>query len=92
MTAATAILGSVTYLADCWQHGWGWHLFLAPLFWILLIVGVVWLIRGRPPWRRRRGPHRESAVETLERRFAQGEIEPDEYQRRRSILEGPRRE
>lgn len=90
IAAATAAVGSVTLLADCWHHGWGgpWFL-LGPLVWILVIVGIIWLIRGRAPWRRRGWrSSSDSPMQTLERRFALGEIDGEEYQRRRSILEG----
>jgi putative membrane protein len=44
-------------------------------------------VRSRGGW----GPprivgHRESALEVLDRRYAQGEIDIDEYRERRSVL------
>jgi putative membrane protein len=89
IAAATATIGALVSLADGWHHGWGgpWFL-LFPLFWVLVILGIVWIVRGSPPWRRRpRGPRGESGVEILERRYAQGEIDLDEYRERRSILD-----
>jgi len=79
--------GALAPLADCWHHGGGpWFLF--PLFWIAVIVFVVWMFRrgrwGRPG----RAHHHQSAAEVLEHRFARGEIDDDEYRRRRSVLGG----
>jgi putative membrane protein len=84
----TLLTGALAPLADCWHHGGGaWFLF--PLFWIAVIVFVVWLFR-RGRWCGPRGPHRhqQTAAELLEHRFARGEIDDDEYRRRRSVLGG----
>jgi putative membrane protein len=66
----------------------GWILF--PLFWLLLIVGIVLLVRdrgGRPRWR---GGGRETGIDVLERRFAEGELSLEQYRERRSVLEEKR--
>jgi putative membrane protein len=65
----------------------GWLLF--PLFWVLLIVGIVFLVRGRgaPPWT---GGGRETGIDVLERRFAEGELSLEQYRERRSVLEEKR--
>jgi putative membrane protein len=66
--------------------GGGWILF--PLFWVLLIVGIVLLVRGRPaPWT---GGGGETAIDVLERRFAEGEMSLEEYRERRAVLEEKR--
>jgi putative membrane protein len=66
--------------------GGGWILF--PLFWVLLIVGIVFLVRGRDaPWT---GGGRETAIDVLERRFAEGEMSLEEYRERRAVLEEKR--
>jgi putative membrane protein len=67
----------------------GWILSV-PLFWILLIVGIVFLVRGRggrPPWT---GGGRETGIDVLERRFAAGELSLEQYRERRSVLEQKR--
>jgi putative membrane protein len=67
----------------------GWILSV-PLFWILLIVGIVFLVRGRggrPPWT---GGGRETGIDVLERRFAEGELSLEQYRERRSVLEEKR--
>jgi putative membrane protein len=66
--------------------GGGWILF--PLFWVLLIVGIVFLVRGRGgPWT---GGGRETGIDVLERRFAEGELSLEQYRERRSVLEEKR--
>jgi uncharacterized membrane protein len=69
--------------------GGGWIL-SAPLIWLLLIVGIVFLVRGRgggPPWT---GGGRETGIDVLERRFAEGELSLERYRERRSVLEEKR--
>ena len=66
--------------------GGGWFLF--PLFWVLLIVGIVFLVTGRgAPWK---GSGRETGIDVLERRFAEGELTLKQYRERRSVLEEKR--
>ena len=83
-------------LADTWgMHGdvgAGWMVLmmvLMVLFWGAIIAGVVWLIRGvvrggSAPGERH--VSRESPVEILERRFAEGEITAEDYRARREVL------
>ncbi|GAB0147393.1 SHOCT domain-containing protein [Marichromatium sp. AB31] len=68
------------------HHGWipgglGW------IFWVLVILGVVWALRaGRRDGRGREGCASEEALRILESRYARGEIEHDEFERRREDL------
>lgn len=56
------------------------------LVWGAIVFGIVWLARGSfDMWRRDR---RETSVETLERRFAEGEISLDDYYDRRAVITG----
>jgi putative membrane protein len=53
---------------------------------VLAVVGIIWLVRridGPPPIP---PTHGETPEELLRRRYAAGEIEEDEYTRRRSGL------
>jgi uncharacterized membrane protein len=52
----------------------GWWLLSGPLFWLLPIVGIVLLVRGRDGRRALAGGGRETAIDVLERRFAEGEL------------------
>ncbi|MGZ4306667.1 MAG: SHOCT domain-containing protein [Solirubrobacteraceae bacterium] len=72
-----------------WGHGGaGWWIVAVVLFWGLLVGGILLLLRGSGHWSRRSRPsERESALEVLERRFAEGQVSVEEYQNRRRILD-----
>lgn len=56
------------------------------LFWIVLIVGVVWVVRalGGPSAGQRQA---KTPREILDGRYARGEIDESDYRRRRKELE-----
>lgn len=69
--------------------GFGHGLF-GLLFWLIVVVAVVWGIRGT--WRGPSGKggatgDRKSPMEILEERYARGEIDQEEFERRRNDLE-----
>jgi putative membrane protein len=71
--------------------GWGWMslmMIVMLLFWVAVIAGIVWLVRGAAwgPSARERLTSRETPVEILERRFAEGEISEEDYRARREVL------
>lgn len=77
-----------------WDHSWGGMGFGGPLmllFWILLIVGVVllvrWLVTGDMARPRQPDPPRNAALDLLRERYARGEIERDEFEQKRRDLE-----
>lgn len=71
--------------------GWPWPgliwLVFAVLFWAGLIALLIWAVRStaapryRPP-----DMTRESAMEVLRRRLAEGEITPEEFERIKELL------
>jgi putative membrane protein len=69
--------------------GWGFGMGLGMwIFWILLVVVIVVLIRvlsgaGNGP----AAPSQESPIEILRARYARGEIDEEEFRRRRHELE-----
>jgi uncharacterized membrane protein len=67
----------------------GWFL-PGPLFLLLLIVGVAFLVRGRSERPPQTGGGRETGIDVLERRFAEGELTLEQYRERRSVLEETR--
>lgn len=76
---------------DGMHNGWMWGM---PWIWwvvgIILIVGVVWAIsrvqvrQGSPP---PRVNQRETPLEALQRRYADGEISTEEYEERKRHLQ-----
>ncbi|HZD80357.1 MAG TPA: SHOCT domain-containing protein, partial [Actinomycetota bacterium] len=82
-------------------YGWGsgswvgWLLMTLVMivFWGGLIVLVAWAVRSLG---RGAAPHRgdvpgDEAMRLLEQRFAKGEIDRDEFDERRTVLQGVRR-
>lgn len=63
--------------------GWGWH-WLWMLGWWALIIGLIaWAVTRIAP----SGPQRGSdARAILDERYARGELDDDEYRRRRTEL------
>jgi putative membrane protein len=78
-------------LADVdWDHmdgGWVLMMIGMVLFWGIVIVLLVWLLRGGLD---RTSLHKPSPLDILDRRFAEGEITAEEYRERRGILERTR--
>jgi putative membrane protein len=77
---------------DMGSMGWGtgWGLFGAlnmVLWWALIILGIIvlarWLFAGGS---RRRAPGGDRALEVLRERYARGEIDRDEFEKRKHDL------
>ncbi len=77
-----------------WEHinGWGWTMMIV---WSLVWIGFLGVIAWIAVQRGRGASHRQSveqapaktARDLLDERLARGEIDLDEYQRRRQALE-----
>jgi putative membrane protein len=94
MLATLATTAVVTH-AGPWAAGFGWVFFLIPIFWILVIGLIIFLVSRRrrdwayggpnasygPPWARG-----ASAESTLAERFAKGDIDETEYRARLEVL------
>jgi putative membrane protein len=68
-----------------WGMGLGFGMMI--LFWGALIVGAVFLIRWLGDQGQMR-PRKSDALETLKQRLARGEIDIEDYEARRKVLEG----
>ncbi|MBN1249580.1 MAG: SHOCT domain-containing protein [Anaerolineae bacterium] len=70
--------------------GMGFGLLLMVMFWAALIALGVWLVRALFPHAKQSpaAGHDLSAREILDRRYAQGEISPDEYDVMREVISG----
>jgi putative membrane protein len=75
--------------------GWGWGWFMGGmhllwwLFWIAVVAALVWAVRARPREPRAGEPvaPRETPLELLQRRLASGDCTPEEYERRKALLD-----
>jgi putative membrane protein len=82
-------------IADTWgMHdndiGTGWWMVMMlgmALFWGLVILGVIWLVREVGSTRRHGGGP-DDPLAILDRRLAEGTITVKEYEQRRKILSG----
>ncbi len=77
-----------------WGYGqeWWWLWMLVPTtFWILFLGLAAWAIAAFAGGVRRDHSvaHNESAMDILERRYAGGELDHDEFERRRQALQHP---
>ena len=75
------------------MHGWCGHGFggvFMVVFWILVVVGIVFLVRGF--WSRSStggpGESTESALDILKGRYAKGEIGKSEFEEKKKDLLG----
>lgn len=68
-----------------WGMGFGW--FFMVLFWVLVVLGIVALVRylqdSKPPNSER---HR-TPLQILQERYARGDIEREEYEQKRRDLQ-----
>lgn len=76
-----------------WMSGWGWFGMAVMLvtFLALLVVAAVVVVRLLGPRDEPRGggrPAGRSAMEILQERYARGEIDEEEFQRRRAVPSG----
>ncbi len=82
---STVIADSRTHMFDNdFGDGW-WIVMMAGMvvFWALIILGGAWVVRSVILSRKEQV---EGPIEILDKRFAQGEIDEDEYQKRRAAI------
>ena len=66
-------------------HGFGFGGGFMWLFWILLLVAIIWAIKAMAFADRRNGRAEKSPLEILEERLARGEIDEEEFERRKLL-------
>ena len=70
-----------------WWGAWGFGMmFMMILFWGLIIVGIVLLIRWLLGQGRERESRSDSALEILRQRYARGEINKEEFEAKKKDL------
>jgi putative membrane protein len=72
-----------------WGMGWfGW--ILMTLFWVIVIVGIVMLIRYLWSTQKQGSStlDKRDPLDILKERYAKGEIDTQEFEERKSTLEG----
>lgn len=72
---------------DGGYYGWGWGMgFGMVIFWVLVIVGIVYLVRALIG-AERRGIKEESALDILKKRYARGEISKEEFEEKKKDIQ-----
>jgi len=81
-----SLMAIVAALDNGWHMDGGWWfggmMLWMLLFWGLIVFVVVWLLRGGTG----RTGDKEDAIRILDRRFAEGELSPEEYRERKAAL------
>lgn len=73
-----------------WGPGWGWIGLMHAVWWLVLIVAILAMIR----WTTRSGPYgaqppeEDRAIAILRERYARGEIDKAEFEERKRDLGG----
>ena len=73
------------------QMMWGFGVWWMAIFWILVIIGIFFLVKwlmeqGRGD--RNKAAGEDSALEILKKRYAKGEIDQNEFEQKKKDLTG----
>lgn len=75
-----------------WFDGWGGMMIFGPLMMIAVVAAIVVLVVLALRWLGGTGhagaPPGKTALDVLEERFARGEIDKEEFEERRRVLDG----
>lgn len=69
-----------------WSTSHGWWMFGESIFWLLLIVGAIWLVVSLTRDTSVRADSAPLPLDILQQRYARGEISSDEFHERRAEL------
>ncbi|MEW6108837.1 MAG: SHOCT domain-containing protein [Nitrospirota bacterium] len=75
------------------DYGWGWGMgfgwFIMMFFWVLVIIGVIYLIKviGGSERKGTTGTTSDSPLDILRKRYAKGEINKEEFDRIKEDIE-----
>ena len=85
----------LAHWGDGWGHGpgmmrWGMMGWIGPImmlvFWAVVIVALIFLVRWIAASTQSRGKAEESALEILKKRYARGEIDKEEFEAKKKDL------
>ncbi len=68
------------------MHDWGWHNMMW-IIWIAIIALMVWLILRITNTNEPTSPRKETPFEILKRKYANGEITAEEFDKRKKKLQ-----
>jgi len=68
------------------MHDWGWHNMMW-LIWIPIIVLIIWLVVRMTNISKLKRPRNETPFEILKRKYANGEITAEEFDKRKKKLQ-----
>lgn len=76
-----------------WGDGWGtaaygWLALMHLLWWAIVIIGIVGLVRWSLGSRRGKPGSENTAMDILRERYARGEIGREEFEERKRVLQG----
>lgn len=81
MSLAPSALALQHYYYGGWGGGWWW------IWWVIWALIIIFAFAWWIPWGGRdRVVRRETPLELLQRRLANGEISPQDYEERKAIL------
>jgi putative membrane protein len=69
-----------------WGMGFGWGWLFMILFWILIILGIVYLVKLIAGGEKRTTG--ETALDILKKRYVKGEISKEEFEEKKKDLTG----
>ncbi len=74
------------------DYGWGWGMgfggILMIVFWILFILGIVYLVKSIAG-SKKGAAREETALEILKKRYAKGELSKEDFERMKEDLNKP---
>jgi putative membrane protein len=70
------------------EAGWGWHFIPMALWWIILVLVILMMVRWVFGIPRRRHHGEDSAIRILRERYAKGEVNKEQFDRMKADLNG----
>ena len=76
-------------MGDGWgSAAYGWFALMHLLWWAVVVIGIIGLVRWSLGSRRARPGATDAALDVLRERYARGEISREEFEERKRVLQG----